>query len=149
MSERVKEIIIPLAICVAIAGVFLGAKSYIDYMDQKNFEHMKEAYEESLEESIDYVERITAFSTLTELKGMIREISFLSHKGVSQEILRKELENLCSLSYSSNEYLKEVVLVPPNTSDVEDICRDIVSQIDDHIHKIEIEIEVEYGKKDE
>lgn len=133
MSERAKQVIGEIAIVATLLGlmvVCLGVKLYYDYQTEQ-------------QETFDKIDRNNAVAILSEQRGMIYEIKYLSHSGVSQNILLRELKRLSSLSYSSNSYLKEVVLFPPNTSNVEDICEELISQIDDYIRAIE------YGAKGE
>lgn len=139
MKERITKIwkqlraIIPY---IFVAGACFLITSAICMV--KNQEAITE-----LEEAFDSAKRSSAVDILNQRKGQIEEIHVLDYKGVPRDILREELQRLCLFDYFTNPYLKDIVLYEPETSDIGDICEEIISQIDDHIHRIK------YGKKDE
>lgn len=95
-------------------------------------------FHNQLVEVFDNVDRDMAVKQLSELKGMILEIKFLSYKNIPKDVLLYELNrNVFSLNHSSNQYLKDFTFVIPNTSDLREACEDFISQIDDQIHFIE------------
>ena len=69
------------------------------------------------------------------------EVEHLSYKNIPQKVLLDELESITSTKDFKNPYLKDFTFDIPNTSDIGELCEELISQIDSQVHVIE------YGTK--
>jgi len=92
---------------------------------------------DTITETFDSVDRNMATNQLSELRGKFLEISSLSRKDVAQSLLLDELAEITSLHHFTNPYLKDFTFDVPGTSNVREICDELISQIDDQIKIIE------------
>lgn len=89
----------------------------------------------------DNSNRTKAVEELRELQGMLLEVEHLSYKNIPQKVLLDELESITSTKDFKNPYLKDFTFDIPNTSDIGELCEELISQIDSQVHVIE------YGTK--
>lgn len=93
-------------------------------------------------EAFDNVDQNMAITQLIELRGRILEVQSLSFENLPQDILLDELEGITAPNDFSNPYLEDFTFIIHDTSNLEKICDELISQIDDQIHTIK------YGQKD-
>lgn len=89
------------------------------------------------EKAIDNSNRTKAVEELRELQGMLLEVEHLSYKNIPQKVLLDELESITSTKDFENPYLKDFTFDIPNTSDIGELCEELISQIDSQVHVIE------------
>lgn len=97
-----------------------------------------------LNETLDQSQREFAIMQLSELRGRARAITLLSYGDTDEAELKEAISDIYSWVeedagiFHSNPYLIdfEFVSKPNNTSNVEDICEKIMSQIDSQIETI-------------
>ena len=116
ISKRTSIIIIVIAIVICVGG-FVGLR-HIVIEDLNNFD------------------RGLAIQELSELKGRIREVKSLYYEDISQDILLNELEDLTTQRHFISPYLKDFVFIIPDTSNVRELCEELISQINDQIYTI-------------
>ncbi len=131
MSKRSSIILGVIAIIVIYVGLFVGIKVVIKHNSQKIYNQITEVF--------DNVDRDMAIKQLSELRGMILELESLKHEDISQNILLNELEEITAQKHFTNPYLKDFVFIIPSTSNVGELCEELISQIDNQIHTIEFD----------
>ena len=99
-------------------------------------------------EVLDTAYKDTAVKTLSELRGRILEIEYLSsNDNIETSILQVELDDIIffiespSTYWINNPYLADFEFIIQNTSTVGEFYEDLISQIDDQIHTIEQGVE--------
>lgn len=134
-NKRTTLVVGIIVMAVLYLGLFVGLKVIGDYNAQKIVNQLETVFDE--------VDQDMAIKQLSELRGMILEVSALSHEDISQSVLLDELESITSSRHFTNKYLEDFAFDIPSTSNVRELCEEFISQIDDQIHTIE------YGAKGE
>jgi hypothetical protein len=134
-NKRTTLVVRGIVIAILYLGLFISLKAIADYNAQK--------ITNQLETGFDQVDQDMAIKQLSELRGMILEVKALSHKDIPQGILLDELEGITSSKHFANKYLDDFAFNVPSTSNLGELCEELISQIDDQIHNIE------YGTKGE
>lgn len=129
MKKGTRTFILKLLLCIVVA--FLISMAFASYSQKK------------LEKAFDESDKNIAIEYLSERKGMILEVEFLSYRNIPNNVLLDELEVITSSSNYTNKYLDDFAFDIPNTSDVGEICEKLILQIDDQIYTIK------YGAKGE
>ncbi len=125
-----------ISLIVIIFGLLVGSIIGLNhYTSQKTYEQITEAYQE--------VDKSMAIKTLSELRGRLLEVESLSHEDLPEGLLLEELDKITAPKHFTNEYLKDFSFAVSATSNVRELCGELISQIDDQIHVIE------YGTKGE
>lgn len=135
MNKRIILVVSIVAIVVSYFGIFFGFKAISNYIDQKICNQLIEAF--------DNADQDMAIKQLSELRGRILEIETLCHEDIPRSVLLDALEDIITPKHFTNPYLKDFTFVMPNTSDVGEICKEFISQIDDQIHIIKYEVKDE------
>ena len=129
MKKGKRTFILKLLLCIVVA--FLTSMAFASYSQKK------------LEKAFDESDKNIAIEYLSERKGMILEVEFLSYRNIPNNVLLDELEVITSSSNYTNKYLDDFAFDILNTSDVGEICEKLILQIDDQIYTIK------YGAKGE
>ena len=129
---------------IVMIGMITVAVSFADFLAvEKLISNNAQKTSDQLIEAFDTVDQNMAITQLSELRGMILEVESLSHEDISQSLLLDELEGITAPKHFTNPYLKDFTFIIPNTSNVGELCGELISQIDNQIHTIE------YGAKGE
>lgn len=126
-----------LVIALLIYGVTLGLviTAVVSYNSNKQ--------KKELEKIFDDADQDMAIEHLIELRGRILEVKDLSNKDIPQSVLLDVLESITSSNDFTNKYLDDFAFDIPNTSNVGELCEELISQINNQIRTIE------YGAKGE
>lgn len=126
-----------LVIALLIYGVTLGLviTAVVSYNSNKQ--------KKELEKIFDDADQDMAIEHLIELRGRILEVKDLSNKDIPQSVLLDALESITSSNDFTNKYLDDFAFDIPNTSNVGELCEELISQINNQIRTIE------YGAKGE
>ena len=124
-TALVVGIVVNIVLCLAM---IVGIKVYADYVGQQTYNR--------LTASFDKIDQDMAIRELTELRGMILEVEDLSFKDIPQNVLLDELESITSSEHYTNKYLEDFTFKIPNTSNVQELCGELISQIDKQIDAI-------------
>ena len=124
-TALVVGIIVNIVLCLAM---IVGIKVYADYVGQQTYNRVTESF--------DKIDQDMAIRELSELRGMILEVEDLSFKDIPQNVLLDELESITSSEHYTNKYLVDFAFETPNTSNVQELCGEFISQIDKQIDAI-------------
>lgn len=127
-----------LVFAVVLVVFFGGALLVLNVI----FSHDSGTYYERAMETYNIIDQNTAITQLSERRGRILEVQSLCFKDIPQDILWDELKGITSPMDLTNPYLKDFTFEISDTSNLEEICDELISQIDNQIHTIE------YGGKD-
>lgn len=115
-----------------IIGIIVGNTAISNYRCRREITEMHE--------DIDELNRNFAIMELSELRGRVKEIEYISlgltgSNNQMQEELISELESLKSYDLYFRDFEISINL-PITPSNIGDICENIISQIDNEIHTI-------------
>ena len=126
---------------IVIAIMIVVVVCCISFMGPDNLESQ-------VTEALDTAHKDTAVKTLSELRGRILEIEYLSsNDNIETSILQDELDDIIfsiespSTYWINNPYLADFEFIIRDTSTVGEFCEELISQIDDQIHTIEQGVE--------
>lgn len=121
-------------IYVFFIALILIVEVYVSgYLTKKEIEK----WQQEMQEVFDQNDREFAIMELSELHGKVEEIQRISWslEGQNQEMkekLRKELEEIERFNKNTNKYLNDFnIVVKDHRSSIDDICEEILTQIDE------------------
>lgn len=123
-------------IIVGSLVIILIYACFIAYSFHFASERNAEMNYQHIEEIFDDVDRESAILVLSELRGRILEIESLSHNDIAQTVMLNELENLTAHPHYTNPYVEDFTFNIPSTSNVGELCEELISQIDDQLNVI-------------
>lgn len=85
---------------------------------------------------LDEVDRKMAVEKLSELRGRLIEVKELLHTDVPKYIIEDQIYDIVDFPLYDNPYLNEFQFTIIGTSGTEEICNDLISQIDVQIDNI-------------
>lgn len=122
--------------------ILLSAVLFVTLYTHKNSEtEAAEKLSADVSVVLDETNKDTAVKHLSVLRGRLVEIQILSHYDI-QNALMNEINTISSYQDFANPYLKDFKFVVPNSSNIGEICEELISQIDDQVSIIR------FGEKD-
>ncbi len=133
---------------LVVIGVIIITVLYITSLISSMRPTDSEVTASQVTEALDTAYKDTAVKTLSELRGRILEIEYLSsNDNIETSILQVELDDIIffiespSTYWINNPYLADFEFIIQNTSTVGEFYEDLISQIDDQMHTIEQGVE--------
>lgn len=121
--------------------ILLSAVLFVTLYTHKNSETEAEKLSADVSVVLDETNKDTAVKHLSVLRGRLVEIQILSHYDI-QNALMHEINAIATYQDIANPYLKDFKFVVPNSSNIGEICEELISQIDDQVSIIR------FGEKD-
>lgn len=141
MKKKNRNEIVIWVVFIVFAMIVYGAIGYCFYRDYQN------RIEVAFQEEVEAINREYAIKELSEIRGRIKTIEYISQSYASnteemQEELHEQLIDIVEFANMEHPYFEDFE-IKITGSEIGDICEEIISQIDEKLHTIMLEEEPE------